>query len=338
MAKESDHKEAKPKASQQGKEKPNEKEAFKEILSLDKELLPAKKESGKLAKKEKSFSYEKNAPYTESNIQWYLEEINKIPLLSREEEDELARRAAKGDKEAKNKLIVSNLRFVVQIAKKYQQFGIPLLDLINEGNMGLIKAAERFNPDKGYHFISYAVWWIRQAIILAINQKGSMIRIPVNRTIDLNKIEKVQKELQHKLGREPTLPEIAENLDISEKEIKWLQQLPMDTVSLDAPLGKDGNNTHMQIVEDIKSPSPENEYFKEELKQALEEILNELTENERKIIELRYGLNGQKPLSLTAAGEMFGLSKERVRQIEKKTLLKLQRYGEKKKLKEFLSE
>lgn len=275
-------------------------------------------------------------PFTESSIQWYLEEINKIALLTREEEDTLARATIAGDKEAKNRLIVSNLRFVVQVAKKYQKYGISLLDLINEGNMGLIKAAERFDPDMGYHFISYAVWWIRQAIILAINQKASMIRLPMNRTIDLNRIEKVQKEMEHELGEEPTLAQVAERLDMSEKEVKWLKQISYDYISLDAPLTNDSESTQVSMVEDEKYDSPESLAMGQALKDSINNILDQLTEAERQIIEFRFGLNGKQRLSLTQAGKRFKLSKERVRQIEKKTLLKLQKSGKKKGLDIFL--
>ena len=275
-------------------------------------------------------------PFTESSIQWYLEEINKITLLTREEEDTLARAAIAGDKEAKKRLIVSNLRFVVQVAKKYQKYGISLLDLINEGNMGLIKAAERFDPDMGYHFISYAVWWIRQAIILAINQKADMIRLPMNRTIDLNRIEKVQKEMENELGVEPTLAQVAERLDMSEKDVKWLKQISYDYVSLDAPLTNDSESTQVSMVEDEKYDSPESLAMGQALKDSINNILDQLIEAERQIIEFRFGLNGKQRLSLTQAGKRFNLSKERVRQIEKKTLLKLQKSGKKKGLDIFL--
>lgn len=275
-------------------------------------------------------------PFTESSIQWYLEEINKITLLTREEEDTLARATIAGDKEAKNRLIVSNLRFVVQVAKKYQKYGISLLDLINEGNMGLIKAAERFDPDMGYHFISYAVWWIRQAIILAINQKASMIRLPMNRTIDLNRIEKVQKEMENELGAEPTLAQVAERVDMSEKDVKWLKQISYDYISLDAPLTNDSESTQASMVEDEKYDSPESLAMVQALKDSINNILDQLTEAERQIIEFRFGLNGKERLSLTQAGKRFKLSKERVRQIEKKTLLKLQKSGKKKGLDVFL--
>ena len=222
------------------------------------------------------------------------------------------------------------------MAKRYQKYGIRLLDLINEGNMGLIKAAERFDPDMGYHFISYAVWWIRQAIILAINQKASIIRLPMNRTIDLNRIEKVQKELEHELGEEPTISMVAERLDISEDEIKWLKLISADYVSLDAPLGTDSENTQMSTIEDDKYESPEVEAMNNALHDTINIILDELTVSEKAIIEYRFGLNGKDRLSLTQAGKRFKLSKERVRQIEKKTLLKLQKYGHEKELEVFL--
>ncbi len=276
--------------------------------------------------------------YTESSIQWYLEEINKIPLLTREEEDRLARLAVLGEEEAKNQLVTANLRFVVQVAKKYQKYGISLLDLINEGNMGLIKAAERFDPNMGFHFISYAVWWIRQAIILAINQKASIIRLPMNRTIDLNRIEKIQKELEHELGHEATLSQIASRLDIPEEEIKWLKEISSDYISLDAPIMAGSESTTMNVVEDDKYDAPDTILMDEALKDGINTILGELTVSEREIIEYRFGLNGKPRLSLTQAGKQFKLSKERVRQIEKKTLTKLKKHGEKIKLEDFLTD
>lgn len=303
----------------------------------DEEFADLDEPNRKFENSEKLESAGKKHPYTESSIQWYLEEINKIPLLTREEEDYYARKAIQGEEAAKEKLITANLRFVVQVAKKYQKYGISLLDLINEGNMGLIKASERFDPDMGYHFISYAVWWIRQAIILAINQKASIIRLPMNRTIDLNRIEKVQKELEHEMGEEPTIAQVAERLHISEDEIKWLKQISSDYVSLDAPLGNDTENTQMSTMEDDKYDSPETEAMDNALHDAINTILDELTDSEKSIIEYRFGLNGKPRLSLTQAGKEFNLSKERVRQIEKKTLLKLQKYGHKNELEAFLT-
>ena len=316
----------------------SEVEGLSEVVEEDIEDGQESEDSSTLKKKSKTAkkAVKRKHPYTESSIQWYLEEINKIPLLSREEEDTYARKAIAGDEKAKERLIVANLRFVVQVAKKYQKYGISLLDLINEGNMGLIKAAERFDPNMWFHFISYAVWWIRQAIILAINQKVSIIRLPMNRTIDLNRIEKVQKELEHELGVEPTIAQIAERIDIPEDEIKWLKQVSADYVSLDAPLGTDSENTQMSTIEDEKYDSPETEVMNIALHDAINSILEELTHSEKAIIEFRFGLNGKPRLSLTQAGKEFSLSKERVRQIEKKTLLKLQKYGHAKELEVFL--
>ena len=319
---------------------PPEKELEEVVAEKPIKTKTTKTKSKSKTKKKKKTASEltevTKGPFTESSIQWYLEEINKIALLTREEEDTLARATIAGDKEAKNRLIVSNLRFVVQVAKKYQKYGISLLDLINEGNMGLIKAAERFDPDMGYHFISYAVWWIRQAIILAINQKASMIRLPMNRTIDLNRIEKVQKEMENELGAEPTLAQVAERVDMSEKEVKWLKQISCDYISLDAPLTNDSESTQASMVEDEKYDSPESLAMVQALKDSINNILDQLTDAERQIIEFRFGLNGKERLSLTQAGKRFKLSKERVRQIEKKTLLKLQKSGKKKGLDIFL--
>lgn len=275
-------------------------------------------------------------PYTESSIQWYLEEINKIPLLTRDEENTLAQATVRGDAKAKERLITANLRFVVQVAKKYQKFGISLLDLINEGNLGLIKAAERFDPDMGYHFISYAVWWIRQAIILAVNQKAAMIRLPMNRTIDAARIDAIQKDLENELGEEPTLAQIADRLDMPEAEVRWLKQISSDYVSLDVPANPDSENTQISQVKDDKYTSPENQVMQGALAESLHSILAELTPSERQIIEHRYGLDGKPMLSLTQAGKKFRLSKERVRQIEKLTLLKLQKFSKDRHLEDFL--
>lgn len=297
---------------------------IKEQLQKDVNLLPAKKKKSN------------QKVYTESSVQWYLEEINKIPLLTREEEDHLARQTIKGDLEAKNQLVTANLRFVVQIAKKYQKFGISLLDLINEGNMGLIRAAERFDPDLGFHFISYAVWWIRQAIILAINQKTSIIRLPMNRTIDLKRIEKITQELENELGSEPTLDQVSDKLDIPVEEIKWLKQISGDYISLDAPLATESETSQIANVQDEKYETPEHEAMNKALYESINKILEELTITERKIIEYRFGINNKPRISLTQAGKKFNLSKERVRQIEKKTLEKLKEYGYKQKLEIFL--
>jgi RNA polymerase primary sigma factor len=273
---------------------------------------------------------------SDSSLTWYLDQINKIPMLTREEEDTFSRKARDGDEVAKNKLVSANLRFVVSIAKKYQTNGISLLDLINEGNLGLIKAAERFDPDKGFHFISYAVWWIRQAIMLAISQKTSLIRIPLNRTSDLQRIEAVQKNLEHKLGRAPLPSEIAEDLDMEDKEISHLRNVSQDFISLDASTGDGDDASFMSLVEDKRSDAPDKKLMDESLRTALEDVLATLTEAERKIIRLRFGFDGEKPMSLQQIGEQFNLSKERIRQIEKKAIRRLRHPSRSQKLKGFL--
>lgn len=273
---------------------------------------------------------------TDSSLAWYLEQINKIPLLSRENEDKYARLARAGDESAKNILVKSNLRFVVSIAKKYQTAGISLLDLINEGNMGLIKAAERFDPDKGYHFISYAVWWIRQAIILAISQKTSLIRIPLNRTADLQRIEEVQKTLEHKFGRAPSPAEIAEDLDMDDGEISHLRNVSQDFISLDATTGDGEDTTILSLMEDKRTDAPDKKLLDESLHEALTDVLNTLTDAEREILRMRFGLDGSKPMSLQQIGEKFHLSKERIRQIEKKAIRRLRHPSRSQKLKSFL--
>lgn len=289
-------------------------------------------------KKDQEVKKKTSDRFSDSSISWYLEQINKIPLLSREEEDRLARAAREGDEQAKHELIKANLRFVVSIAKKYQTSGISLLDLINEGNMGLIKAAEKFDPDRGFHFISYAVWWIRQAIILAISQKAPLIRLPLNRTADIQKIEKVHKNLENKLGREPTASEIAENLDMDDDEINHLRNITQDFISLDSTYGDSEDTTIMSTIVDSRIDSPDKSVLDESLSSALMEVLETLTESERKIIKKRFGLDGEEPMSLQQIGDQFNLSKERIRQIEKKAIRRLRHPSRSQKLKSFLAE
>ncbi len=285
-----------------------------------------------------SVKKKESAGYSDSSISWYLDQINKIPLLTREEEDRLARGARDGDENSKNRLIKANLRFVVSIAKKYQTSGISLLDLINEGNMGLIKAAEKFDPDRGFHFISYAVWWIRQAIILAISQKASLIRLPLNRTADIQKIEKVHKKLESKLGREPTPGEIAEDLDMDDEEINHLRNITQDYISLDSSYGDSEDTTILSMIVDQRVDSPDKKVLDESLSSALDDVLGTLTESERQIIKMRFGLDGYEPMSLQQIGDEFKLSKERIRQIEKKAIRRLRHPSRSQRLKSFLQD
>jgi len=268
-----------------------------------------------------------NDSYEESNIlSMYLKEINRIPLLTQDEEYNLALRAKKGDELARKKLIEGNLRFVVNVAKKYQNQGIPLNDLINEGNIGLMTAVEKFEPDMGYHFISYAVWWIRQSIVKALCEKSRAVRLPLNRTNELMQIKKAQKSLMHENGREATSGEIGDLTGLEPELVKDLLAISREMVSLDSPMtngDKDSQSTFGDFVED-DSPSPEDRLLESSLKEDINVVLGSLSEKERDVIELRFGLNGRTPMSLKEIGELYNLTKERIRQIEKKALERLQ--------------
>ncbi|MCH3921045.1 MAG: RNA polymerase sigma factor RpoD/SigA [Sphaerochaeta sp.] len=268
-----------------------------------------------------------NDNYEESGLlSLYLKEINRIPLLTQEEEYNLAVRAKQGDEIARKKLIEANLRFVVNVAKKYQNQGIPLNDLIDEGNIGLMTAVEKFEPSMGYHFISYAVWWIRQSIVKALCEKSRAVRLPLNRTNELMQIKKAQKNLMHEYGREANTAEIGEMTGLDPDLVKNLLSISRDMVSLDSPMtngGKGSQSTFGDFVED-DSPSPEDRLMESSLKEDIQKVLGTLTDKERDVIELRFGLNGRAPMSLKEIGELYSLTKERIRQIEKKALEKLQ--------------
>jgi RNA polymerase primary sigma factor len=270
-------------------------------------------------------TYYSNASYDDENIlSIYLKEINNIPLLERDEEVELATQAAQGDQAAVKRLIESNLRFVVNVAKKYQNQGIPLADLINEGNIGLINAIERYDVDKGYHFISYAVWWIRQAILKAIYEKSRAIRLPLNRANELIQIQKAQKEITLQKGEDPELREIAALTQLDEQHIADLLSISRDMVSLETPVFTDKNNSELgDFIEDADYKSPEQEAVESSLKDDINNVLQTLSEKEADIIEYRFGLNGKHPMSLKEIGDMYNLTKERIRQIEKKALERL---------------
>jgi RNA polymerase primary sigma factor len=255
----------------------------------------------------------------------YLKEINRISLLTREEEDHFARRAAKGEKAAKDKLVSANLRFVVNVAKKYQNQGLPLSDLISEGNIGLMNAIERFDVDKGYHFISYAVWWIRQAILKAICEKSRMIRLPLNRANELVQIEKARKQLQSDRGEEPEIEAIASAVNMNADHVADLINISRDLVSLETPVYAEKDSSQLgDFIEDSGYSLPEEEAVEISLREDINSVLNTLTEKEAEIIQHRFGLNGRSPLSLKEIGDRYNLTKERIRQIEKKALKRLQ--------------
>jgi RNA polymerase primary sigma factor len=261
----------------------------------------------------------------ENILSIYLKEINKVPLLTREEEQKYARGAAEGDAIAKNKLIQANLRFVVNVAKKYQNQGLPLADLISEGKIGLMNAIERFDVSKGYHFISYAVWWIRQAILKAICEKSRMIRLPLNRANELVQIEKMRKELQSGSKGDPEIHEIAKALDMKEEHVADLINISRDMVSLDTPIYDEKDSSILSdFVEDKGQKAPEESVIDRSLQEDINTVLNTLSGKEADIIQYRFGLNGKRPMSLKEIGNRYKLTKERIRQIEKKALKRLQ--------------
>ncbi|NNM54823.1 MAG: sigma-70 family RNA polymerase sigma factor [Spirochaetales bacterium] len=262
---------------------------------------------------------------TDNSLSIYLKEINKVSLLTREEEQKYARLAAAGNKAAKEKLIAANLRFVVNVAKKYQNQGLALDDLISEGNIGLINAIERFDVDKGYHFISYAVWWIRQSILKAICEKSRTIRLPLNRANELVQIEKYRKELFADRGLEASDQEIATALGMDKGMVRELMDISREMVSLESPVYTDKDTSVLSdFLEDKDFSAPEEITINTALKKDINEALTTLSAKESTILEFRFGLNEKKPLSLKEIGEKFQLTKERIRQIEKKALQKLQ--------------
>jgi RNA polymerase primary sigma factor len=253
----------------------------------------------------------------------YLKEISKIPLLSAEEEKELGRRVQKGDKDALQKLVESNLRFVIKISKKYRGHGISFLDLINEGNLGLIEAAKRFDPNRNVKFTSYAVWWIRQSILHAISTLGHPLKLPAKVSNTLYRVGKTIAKSSHLLNRRPTLKEIADDVGITEKELNTALELSGDAMSLNQPLDQQGELVLEDMLEDTTARSVEETTVSQFLQEHLNEALSELDKNEQKVLRLRFGLDNEPPRTLKQIGDKMGLSRERIRQIEAKALGKL---------------
>jgi RNA polymerase primary sigma factor len=256
----------------------------------------------------------------------YLREINKIPLLTREEENELALKAKNGDVAAKNKIVNANLRFVITVAKKYQNHGLDLTDLISEGNLGLLTAIEKFDTTKGYHFISYAVWWIRQSILKAICEKSRMIRLPLNRANELVQIEKAKKTISANLSEDEEIREIAGMLNMSEAHVRDMINIAHDMVSLDSAVRPNDSESSSvgEFIEDTMYTRPEDEVINQGMKEDIAKVLATLTEKEAEVLRYRFGLEGHKSMSLKEVGDVFNLTKERIRQIEKKAIKRLQ--------------
>lgn len=272
-----------------------------------------------------------------SSLSVYLREINKIPLLTREQEVTLARSAKEGSQDAKDKLIQANLRFVVNVAKKYQNQGLTLSDLISEGNLGLITAVDKFDVEKGYHFISYAVWWIKQSILKAICEKSRMIRLPLNRANELLQIEKVKREIGSNKDGEADIEEIADFLDMDKSRINDLINASKEFVSLETPLSSDKDaNTISDLMEDTKGADPEEVLIDRTLQESIESVLATLTDKESNVIKYRFGLNGERPHSLKEIGDKYNLTKERIRQIEKKAISRLRHPSRSQKLKSYV--
>lgn len=262
----------------------------------------------------------------DSVLSMYLKEINKVPLLSHEEQSELAMKAQKGDKQARDKIVNSNLRFVVNVAKKYQNHGLDLVDLISEGNIGLLTAVDKFQPEKGYHFISYAVWWIRQSILKAICEKSRAIRLPLNRANELVQIEHAKKVIGSKKSEQQEFEEIAAMLNMDAGHVRDMVNISRDIVSLDAEIndGGDGHTKLADFYEDESYERPEEKAITEAMHDDINKVVDTLRPNEAKVIRMRYGLNGLKPMSLKEVGQECDLTKERIRQIEKHAIVRLQ--------------
>ena len=270
-------------------------------------------------------------------VRMYLREIGKIPLLTYEEELDLAEKVLNGDEDAKQKLAESNLRLVVSIAKKYVGRGMLFLDLIQEGNMGLIKAVEKFDYTKGYKFSTYATWWIRQAITRAIADQARTIRIPVHMVETINKLIRTSRHLLQQLGREPTPEEIAKEMEISVEKVLEIQKIAQDPVSLETPIGEEDDSHLGDFIQDDDSPAPQDSVAYTLLREQLEEVMNTLTPREAKVLKLRFGLEDGKARTLEEVGKEFMVTRERIRQIEAKALRKLRHPSRSKKLKDYMN-
>ena len=273
---------------------------------------------------------------SEHSLDQYLLEIGTVPLLTPEEEIKLTKLVREGDEEALDNITKANLRFVVSVAKQYQNQGLSLGDLINEGNLGLIKAASRFDETRGFKFISYAVWWIRQSILQALAEQSRIVRLPLNRVGTMNKIGKAFSELEQEFEREPSPEEIAQQLEISDFEVSDTMQRSGKHLSLDAPFSLEEENRLLDIIENREQPAPDNTLINESLRIELEQALSTLTKRKAEVVKLYFGFDLEKPLTLEEIGEFFNLTRERVRQIKEKALRRLRHASRSKKLRTYL--
>jgi len=279
---------------------------------------------------------QKNKNRANQSLDRYLQEIGEVPLLTPEEEIELARRIKKNDQEALEKLTKANLRFVVSVAKQYQNQGLSLGDLINEGNLGLIKAAKRFDETRGFKFISYAVWWIRQSILQALAEQSRVVRLPLNRVGALNKIGKAFSNLEQEFEREPSATEIAEELEMTPYEVSDTLKISGKHLSLDAPFNQGDDNRLLDVIEDDQQQPPDEVLMQESLRIEVQRALTTLSEREAEVIKLYFGLDREHPLTLEEIGERFHLTRERVRQIKEKAIRRLRHASRSKMLRSYL--
>ncbi|HMH70466.1 MAG TPA: RNA polymerase sigma factor RpoD [Candidatus Saccharimonadales bacterium] len=276
---------------------------------------------------------------SDDSVRLYLREIGKIPLLNAEEELALAQKVVAGDKKAKDKMAEANMRLVVSIAKRYSGRGLDFLDLIQEGNTGLLRAVEKFDPDKGFKFSTYATWWIRQAITRAIADQARTIRIPVHMVETINKLLRTQRRMTQELNREPTIEELAKELEMEPDKVEYVIKIKQDITSLDAGVGRDGEDEDSVLgdfIEDEDGETPEASATSQLLKEQVQAILSTLAEREQKIVKMRFGLENGKSHTLEEVGQEFAVTRERIRQIEAKALAKLRKHKDAKKLHEYL--
>ena len=308
-------------------------------LELDEPENDDLEKEEELSDEELAITAENVDAFADDSVRLYLREIGKIPLLTPEEEADLAKRIVKGDKKAKDKMVESNMRLVVSIAKRYGGRGLDFLDLIQEGNTGLLRAVEKFDPSKGFKFSTYATWWVRQAITRAIADQARTIRIPVHMVETINKVLRTTRKLTAELNREPTNDEIAKALDMEPEKVDYVMRIKQDIASLDASIGREGDDEDSVLgdfVEDEERDSPEDSAANQILKEQLSEIIATLTDREQKIIRLRFGIGGGRPHTLEEVGAEFDVTRERIRQIEANALSKLRKNKETKKLHEYL--